>query len=381
MKKKQIVIGCIGIFLLVLVGFGAFFLGKSKGEKAKEGYYKNLIEEERRYNALLNRSDLEGMGDIEGTIYVAGHKVPDSDTVCSAIGYAALLRQLGYEAVPVVLGPVNSETKYILKKAGLAIPMTLADASGQKLVLVDHSEVVQSADGVEDAKILAIIDHHGDGAITTRNQLIYDSRPIGSVATIVWLKYRDYGLVPDSKTAMAMLGGILSDTKNLKPETSTFADREAVKAIGKIADVSDTDAFFHEMFNELLSYEGMTDKEIFLSDYKEYDCSGGKFIIGCMEAYDEETARDLAERMKKTIAPKLPITGPDYGFAQISIFHDDISVTYLVPSDEASKEILETAYGDRAQFDGTSFRFEPGISRMKELVPAITAVLEAYPKE
>ena len=381
MKKKQIVIGCIGIFLLVLVGFGAFFLGKSKGEKAKEGYYKNLFEEERRYNALLNRSDLEGMGDIKGTIYVAGHKVPDSDTVCSAIGYAALLRQLGYEAVPVVLGPVNSETKYILEKAGLAIPMTLADASGQKLVLVDHSEVVQSADGVEDAKILAIIDHHGDGAITTRNQLIYDSRPIGSVATIVWLKYRDYGLVPDSKTAMAMLGGILSDTKNLKPETSTFADREAVKALGKIADVSDTDAFFHEMFNELLSYEGMTDKEIFLSDYKEYDCSGGKFIIGCMEAYDEETARDLAERMKKTISPKLPITGPDYGFAQISIFHDDISVTYLVPSDEASKEILETAYGDRAQFDGTSFRFEPGISRKKELVPAITAVLEAYPKE
>ena len=381
MKKKQIVIGCIGIFLLVLVGFGAFFLGKSKGEKAKEGYYKNLIEEERRYNALLNRSDLEGMGDRQGTIYVAGHKVPDSDTVCSAIGYAALLRQLGYEAVPVVLGPVNSETKYILKKAGLAIPMTLADASGQKLVLVDHSEVVQSADGVEDAKILAIIDHHGDGAITTGNQLIYDSRPIGSVATIVWLKYRDYGLVPDSKTAMAMLGGILSDTKNLKPETSTFADREAVKALGKIADVSDTDAFFHEMFNELLSYEGMTDKEIFLSDYKEYDCSGGKFIIGCMEAYDEETARDLAERMKKTISPKLPITGPDYGFAQISIFHDDISVTYLVPSDEASKEILETAYGDRAQFDGTSFRFEPGISRKKELVPAITAVLEAYPKE
>ncbi len=381
MKKKQIVIGCIGIFLLVLVGFGAFFLGKSKGEKAKEGYYKNLIEEERRYNALLNRSDLEGMGDIKGTIYVVGHKVPDSDTVCSAIGYAALLRQLGYEAVPVVLGPVNSETKYILKKAGLAIPMTLADASGQKLVLVDHSEVVQSADGVEDAKILAIIDHHGDGAITTGNQLIYDSRPIGSVATIVWLKYRDYGLVPDSKTAMAMLGGILSDTKNLKPETSTFADREAVKALGKIADVSDTDVFFHEMFNELLSYEGMTDKEIFLSDYKEYDCSGGKFIIGCMEAYDEETARDLAERMKKTISPKLPITGPDYGFAQISIFHDDISVTYLVPSDEASKEILETAYGDRAQFDGTSFRFEPGISRKKELVPAITAVLEAYPKE
>lgn len=381
MKKKQIFIGCIGIFLLVLVGFGAFFLGKSKGEKAKEGYYKNLIEEERRYNALLNRSDLEGMGDIKGTIYVAGHKVPDSDTVCSAIGYAALLRQLGYEAVPVVLGPVNSETKYILKKAGLAIPMTLADASGQNLVLVDHSEVVQSADGVEDAKILAIIDHHGDGDITTRNQMIYDSRPIGSVATIVWLKYRDYGLVPDSKTAMAMLGGILSDTKNLKPETSTFADREAVKALGKIADVSDTDAFFHEMFNELLSYEGMTDKEIFLSDYKEYDCSGGKFIIGCIEAYDEETARDLAERMKKTISPKLPITGPDYGFAQISIFHDDISVTYLVPSDEASKEILETAYGDRAQFDGTSFRFEPGISRKKELVPAITEVLEAYPKE
>lgn len=68
-------------------------------------------------------------------------------------------------------------------------------------------------------------------------------------------------------------------------------------------------------------------------------------------------------------------------FTQISIFHDDISVTYLIPSNEAAREVLETAFGDQAVFDGISFRLEPGISRKQVLVPAIDDILKSYPKE
>ena len=68
-------------------------------------------------------------------------------------------------------------------------------------------------------------------------------------------------------------------------------------------------------------------------------------------------------------------------FSQITIFHDDISVTYLVPSNAAAADVLETAFGEDAVFDGLSYRIEPGISRKKVLVPAITDVLESYPKE
>ena len=73
---------------------------------------------------------------------MTGHKSPDSDTVCSAILYASLLNQLGYEAKPAVLGPVNQETEYILQRAGVETPELLEDVSGLNIVLVDHSDYI-----------------------------------------------------------------------------------------------------------------------------------------------------------------------------------------------------------------------------------------------
>ena len=371
--KKPWAVVCCMIILLAAVGCGAFFLGRITEDKRHQ--------EERQFDIQLHRSDLEGLGEIKEPIYVTGHKSPDSDTVGCAIAYAGLLQKLGYDAVPAVLGPVSHETEYILEAAGLEVPALLEDASGLTMVLVDHSMYTQSADGLEDADIISIIDHHGDGSVTTGNQLIYDSRPFGSAATIVWIRYRDYGIEPDRQTALVMMGAILSDTSNLQSGNTTFADREALKALSAIAGISDTDAFYREMFKASLSYEGMSDEEIFFSDYKEYESGGKKYSIGCVNAYDEETALALAERMKAVIPSTMSSTGMDMAFAQISIFHDDISVTYLVPSDEAAAEVLDAAFGDTAVFDGKFYRLEPGVSRRKTLVPAISGVLESYPKE
>ena len=374
MQKRKWWIGLLLLLVLLAVGAGCFVAGKST-EIARSNA-------ERELNIMLNRSDLEGLGEIEGPIYVTGHKSPDSDTVGSSIAYAKLLQKLGYDAQPVVLGSINHETEYVLKAAGVDTPELLEDAAGCNMVLVDHSEYTQSADGLRDATIVSIIDHHGDGAVTTGNQLIYDARPLGSTATIVWIRYRNYGVELDQQTAMVMLGSLLSDTKNLQSNTTTFADREALKVLSALSGVSDTNAFYNEMFKASLSYEGMTDEEVFLSDYKEYENGGKKYAIGCMNVYDEEDAKDMVERMAKLFPSVSEFNGMDMSFAQISIFHDDISVTFLVPSDEAAAEVIETAFPEAELFDdGAAYKIEPGISRKQVLVPAITAILEAHPKE
>ena len=370
-KKTWLTIALLLAF--AAVGIGCFFLGRNTASS----YY----EAERDLRIRINRSELDGLGKIDGPIYVTGHKSPDADTVGSSIAYAALLRELGYDARPVVLDQINNETRYILEAAGLDEPEILEDASGCNMVLVDHSEYTHSAEGLEDATILSIIDHHGDGAVTTGNQLIYDARPLGSTATIIWIRYRNYGLEPDRQTALVMMGAILSDTGNLQSNATTFADREALKALSKTAGISDTDAFYQEMFKASLSYAGMTDEEIFYSDYKEYESNGRQYSIGCINVYDEAGAQEMAERMKALIPSTLAAAGMDMAFAQISIFHDDLSITYLVPSDPAAAEVIEAAFGDTAVFDGTSYVLTPGISRRQVLVPAITDVLEAYPKE
>lgn len=372
-KKRKIWISIGLVLILLALGAVCFLAGMSLSA--------SRFRAERELSILLNRSEWEGLGELQEPIYVTGHKSPDSDTVGSSIAYAALLRALGYDARPVILGKINNETRFILEAAELDTPELLEDASGCSMILVDHSEYLQSADGLQDAHILSIIDHHGDGSITTGNQLVYDARPLGSTATIVWIRYRNYGLEPDRQTAVVMTGAILSDTKNLQSNTTTSADREALKVLSRIAGITDTDAFYQEMFKASLSYDGMTDEEIFFSDYKEYESGGVRFSIGCINVYDENAAKEMAARMQRVFPSALQSTGMDMAFAQINIFHDDLNITYLVPSGEAALEILETAFQETGTFDGTICRLEPGVSRKAVLVPAITDLLTAHPRE
>ena len=332
-------------------------------------------------NALLNRSELETLALEDGPIYVTGHKYPDTDTVCSAIAYAELLQKLGYDALPTVLGEVNSETSYVLREAGVETPRELVDASGYNVVLVDHSNYKQSAEGLRDAHIISIIDHHGDGNVTTQSQLVYDSRPLGSTATIIWIRYRNYGFEPEPQTAKLMLGALLSDTLNLKSENTTSADREAVKALSARAGVADVDGFYQEMYKESITYKGMTDEEILFSDMKEYSSNGATYCIACVNAYDDESARDLAKRMKAVLPKAVASLGVDIGFAQVSIFHDDLSEVYFVPSNDVADSVAKEFLGDSATYDGTSYVVSPGFSRRKVTAPRIADVLAAHPLE
>ena len=369
MYKKRSLKFLIAFVVIVSVAGTAGFL---VGQNVLTSKYQS----ERELNYRLNRSELDGLGEINGTIYVTGHKSPDADTVGSSIAYAALLQKLGYDARAVVLGGVNNETKYILASGGIEAPMMFSDASDCNMVLVDHSDYTHSAKGLQNAKVISIIDHHGDGSVITGNQIIYDARPLGSTATIIWIRYHNYGIEIEPHVAYAMVGSILSDTNNLTANTTTFADREALKELSKIAGIIDTDAMYQEMFQASLSYDGMTDEEIFFNDYKEYESNGTKYAIGCINAYDEESAKDLAKRIKKILPTAQTSKGMDLSFAQIRIFHDNISITHLVPSNEAAKEVIKNAFGNDAVYDGISYRLEPSISRKQVLVPAITEILQ-----
>ena len=321
---------------------------------------------------------MDGLGEITGTIYVAGHKSPDSDTVGSSIAYAHLLHTLGYDAQPVVLGEINNESKYILNAAELQIPEVLENAAGCNMVLVDHSEYMQSVEGCKDANIIGIIDHHADGSVSTEGQLIYDARPLGATATVVWMRYRNYGITPDRQTALVMMGAIISDTKNLQSGSTTYADRVALKELSNLAGVKDVDAFYRDMYEASLSYEGMTDEEIFFSDYKEYENGGTKYSIGNINAYDEKSAKELAERMQKVFPTVLASTSMDMAFAQINVFHDDVSFSCLIPSNDAAAKVLEAAFHDTAVHEEIWYKIEPCASRKKVVVPAIANVLKTH---
>ena len=331
---------------------------------------------------LLNREAVSHMSDEGNTIYVIGHKSPDSDTVCSAIAYARLLNLLGYTAEPRITMPVNNETKYILEQAGVETPEILDSAAGETIFLVDHSEYVQAADDMIDAHIVGIMDHHGVGTVNTGHQIVYEARPIGATATIVWLDYMNYGFEIDKQTAYLLLGAVLSDTSNGTVSTATDADRKAVSALAELADVDDTEALYKEIHERAMSYDGMSDMEIMFSDYKEYEASGVKYGIGLMNSTKEETSKELAERMKNIADEAMASKDVDYMFACAGIREGDIKVDYIIPMSEESKQLMEEAFPNYDEYDGTSFIFRNGgLGRKTKFVPGLNDFFAAHPHE
>ncbi|MBQ6478752.1 MAG: DHH family phosphoesterase [Erysipelotrichaceae bacterium] len=362
------------LLLAACLVFLSYNAGRSRGSE-------ELMKQQERLQ-MLNRSSIENMV-IEGdeNIYVIGHKSPDSDTVCSAIAYARLLNLLGYEAKAVITAPLNHETAYILKEAEVDTPEILYDASGENIFLVDHSEYAQAVDGLEDAHIIGILDHHGIGTVNTGNQVVYEGRPIGSTATIVWLDYLNYGLEIDQTTAYLLLGAVLSDTDNLTGSTVTEADREAVRVLAVTSGVADTEDLYAHLHEEKLSYEGFSSEEILFSDYKEYEASGVKFGIGIVNAVNEDIAKELAERMKEALPEGFKTRDVDLMYASVGIRENGEKIDYIVPCNELSESILKNAFPDYDEYDGTSYIFRTGLGRKTKFVPGLTDYLGARPHE
>ena len=155
------------------------------------------------------------------SILVFGHKNPDTDTICSALAYANLKNILGMEAKAVRLGELNEETKFVLNYFGVEAPELIKTVAGNEVILVDHNERTQTADGFEEAKVLELVDHHRISNFNVDEPLLVRMAPVGCTATIILNLYKENNLVPAKKIAGLMLSSIISDTLLFKSPTCT----------------------------------------------------------------------------------------------------------------------------------------------------------------
>ncbi len=311
----------------------------------------------------------------DDTTYVIGHKSPDSDTVGSAIAYAYLLNQLGIKAEAAISEEINGETKYALDYFGIAVPAEIKDATGKQFVLVDHSTYSQTIDGMDSAKIVGIIDHHGIGEIEVSDLINVRSAPVGAAATLVYQSYKECGVDIPKDMAQVMLMALLSDTRNMKRDV-TGLDQAAYDELVKIAKIGDINAFYQKMAEAIADYGDMTDEEIFYSDYKEYTVGDYSYGIADVIAFGEDNTRAMADRMYEVAAAKYADSGLDYLYAKVKNHGDDDSENkmYTIAYGDGAVEVLEEAIGG---YDGTKyFIHKESQSRKKVMVPAIDKVLE-----
>ncbi|MGW8194653.1 MAG: manganese-dependent inorganic pyrophosphatase [Desulforhopalus sp.] len=219
-------------------------------------------------------------------ISVVGHANPDTDSVTSAIAFAALLNAQGKEAkacMQISAEELNPESTTVLKKFGLAAPELLTDAGGKEIALVDFSDLAQGPANLSAAELVAVVDHHKIGDVTTNNPILFRAEPVGCTGTVLNKMFKEAGVAIPKDVAGGMLAAILSDTVNFKSPTCTEEDKAAVNDLKTVAGIDDTEELFMDMLKAKSAVDGVPAKDLLFRDYKDFDMKGNKVGVGQLE--------------------------------------------------------------------------------------------------
>ncbi|MEW6607326.1 MAG: putative manganese-dependent inorganic diphosphatase [bacterium] len=186
------------------------------------------------------------------------------------------------------------------KVIGIITARDLLQAMGRKVILVDHNEIFQSAEGIEEAEIIEIIDHHRLGDIQSRMPILFTGEPVGSTATLIAARYEQHFISPSKKIAGILLAGILSDTLIFKSTTTTQKDITIAKKLALAANV-DINEFGLDMFRHSSIIEKKSVKEIILANYKEYKIENKNIGIGQFETVDSYNLLKLKDLFLKEL--------------------------------------------------------------------------------
>lgn len=300
-------------------------------------------------------------------VFVTGHKNPDTDSICSALSYAALKQAQGVEAVAVRLGEVNKETQYALDYFQVEAPELIASVEEkQAVMLVDHNEPAQSVDGLDKAELLEIVDHHRLGGLNTANPIFVHIEPVGCTATIITKMFDCKKVELPKKIAGLLLSAIVSDTVLFKSPTCTEQDKAAAEKLAVIAGVN-LKEYGMAMLKAGADLGDLTPAQIAKTDSKPFSFGQYKAIVAQISVMD--TADILAKKAELVAAMQELCQNEGYDMSLLMVTDIMEESTELVFVGEP-KQLIADAFGKDASGDSI---YLPGVmSRKKQIVPQLT---------
>ena len=304
------------------------------------------------------------------SILVFGHKNPDTDTICSAITYAELKNKLGKDVKAVRLGEINEETKYALNYFKVEKPELVENVAGKEIILVDHNERTQTAEGFEEAKVLELIDHHRISNFNVDEPLYARLEPVGCTATIILKLFKENNLVPSKETAGLMLSAIISDTLLFKSPTCTECDVKAGKELSEIAGVN-TDQYGLEMLKAGTALGDKSEAELLNMDMKIFEIDGSKIGVAQVNTVNEAEVLERKEKLLAEIDNIITKEGLKFFMFAITNILSNDSVA-LISGD--GNDIIEKAFGEKV--DSNLVTLKGVVSRKKQIIPPLTKAIQ-----
>ena len=256
---------------------------------------------------------------------------------------------------------ISKDGRYL----GMLSRRNLLGASGKQVIMVDHNELGQALDGMENAEILEIIDHHRLGTIQTLGPVYFRNQPLGCTSTIVYLMYQENKVEIDPQTAGLMMSAIISDTLLFRSPTCTKTDEMAGRALAEIAGV-DIEKYAMEMFSAASDLKQKTDREIFYQDFKTFTVGDIHFGVSQVSSLNEEELLSLKPRL--------------FHFAKEALGEENLDMAFVMLTNILKQDTLLLAVGHRADsLIQNAFLLEPkkeSFDFSGEEIEGFTAVLE-----
>lgn len=251
--------------------------------------------------------------------------------------------------------------------------LRLADINNKKrkkVILVDHNEPIQSVDGLDEADIIEIVDHHKIGTIGTSTPINFRTMIVGSSNTIIYMLYKENHIEIPAHIAGLMLSGIISDTLLFKSPTTTDSDIATVKELARIANVN-YETYGMEMLKAGASLKGKTKEEVLYMDFKNFTIDNDKIGVAQIFITNIEEIMNEKEEYVKLINS----VAEHNDYKVVALFATDIITngSYLFFNDKAS-DILDNAF-DIPKIEQGHYLADV-VSRKKQIIPNIISVLE-----
>ena len=280
------------------------------------------------------------------TLQIFGHKSPDTDSTGSPIVWSWYLNEVkGIAAAPKLLGAPNTEAAFVLKRWSLDKPEIIDGVdAGAPVVIVDTNNPAELPDGINDADIQAIIDHHKlVGGLETKGPIDITIRPLACTATIMYDMMGDDAAKMPEAIKGAALSCILSDTLEFRSPTTTDHDRAVAQ---KLADDLGIDmaAYAADLFEAKSDVSAFSDAELLRMDSKEYEVGGKQFRVSVLET----TAPKMVLDRKDSLMASMVDVAAEDGADQVLLCVVDIlneEATLLVPNDLV-KSVAKIIRGD-----------------------------------
>ncbi len=247
----------------------------------------------------------------------------------------------------------------------------LMDADKRRVILVDHNEKTQAVDGIDEAEILEIIDHHRLGSLETVGPVFFRNQPVGCTATIVYDMYKENGIVPDKTMASLLCSAIISDTLLFRSPTCTWIDRVAGEDLAKIAGI-DMEELADHMFQAGSNLRGKSAEEICFQDFKHFTVGDVKFGVGQINSMNTEELSEIKERLIPYLEKAANTHRLDMVYFMLTNIVEE-STELLCYGKRAKEQVIE-AFDLPAETE--DIHLEGVVSRKKQLIPTFVIHLQ-----